>query len=356
MKKETILKELNLIGSRYSDHAKKIIDLYKFVESIKQNITSVKTVFCDLNFGQYSTSSGWNSDPTIYDGEIIPGMAIEINANFGKSSGVYNIVIPTETKIFEMFLELLPVQKNEFLNTEVQNSAIEKIKIPLEALSELKKVVKFADVKSGYKENLKTVLFEICDNKIKFVATDAHTLYSSVQFDVIAKDQQILINRDVLMDVLQSKPKELIINIFEDRKTINNLDFDDSDLKYPQYRNVIPEAETFMEFDKKELVNLIKQVQIAGNKYCKKMNFHLNGAIEASVEDIDFGNQASSKIPYISKNFKDSDIGFNTELFKKSLVPFSAKNLKMFTDGSKSKAVKIASDDDSFVILMPIII
>jgi hypothetical protein len=48
-----------------------------------------------------------------------------------------------------MFLELLPVQKNDFLNTEVQNSAIEKIQIPLEALSELKKVVKFADSKKG---------------------------------------------------------------------------------------------------------------------------------------------------------------------------------------------------------------
>ena len=89
------------------------------------------------------------------------------------------------------------------------------------------------------------------------------------------------------------------------------------------------------------------------NKITAQVNFHLNGNIAMSSCDVDFSFESNSEMPYISKNFVDTDIAFNGKFLVDSLGIFKDKTVKMFSDGIPTKAAIFTNDTDT-VLLMPL--
>ena len=177
-------------------------------------------------------------------------------------------------------------------------------------------------------------------------------------FDGCKDEMQILIAPESIKPLCRLKLKDsepLVITVFND----NTASFNDfgvntlPDAKYPQYKVVIPKYDRYMEFDKAELIKNVKKVMPFANKSTEQVNFHINGSISLNACDVDFAFESDADMPYISKQFPDTDIAFNGSFLVNSLGIFKDKIVKMYTDGKSTQAGIFTNDTDS-VLLMPL--
>ena len=127
------------------------------------------------------------------------------------------------------------------------------------------------------------------------------------------------------------------------------------DARFPDYKVVIPEYETFMEFEKDSFVKNIKKVIPYANKSTSQVTFHLNGSIALHTQDVDFSFECDADMSYISKNFIDTDIAFNGKFLLETCSIFKDKTLKFYSEGENTRAAIISNGNES-VLLMPLMI
>ena len=99
----------------------------------------------------------------------------------------------------------------------------------------------------------------------------------------------------------------------------------------------------------------VKKLLPYSNKSTGQVNLHLNGSIAMHCEDVDFSFRCDADMPYLSKIFDDTDIAFNGKFLNTCLTTFKEENVKMFTDGSSTKAAIFTNDTDN-VLLMPLML
>jgi DNA polymerase-3 subunit beta len=147
----------------------------------------------------------------------------------------------------------------------------------------------------------------------------------------------------------------LAIEVFEKTATFNGFEVSLFDGNFPQYEVVIPNYTQAMEFDREQLIKNVKKVMPYANKSTSQVTFHLNGCISMRSEDIDFGFECDAEMPYISKEFPDTDIAFNGKFLNECLGSFKDKTVKMYSDGISTKAALFTNDKDT-LLLMPLMI
>ncbi len=354
---KTILDKYNL--SKDFD-AKQIGILYKFFESIKANVVmSVISIFGNVN---------------------IKNVAIEVLCEFSATqTSNYKFMLPYIAELFNPFASLLGLQ---FIGVEDKGEVLQTIEVSSELIGKINKAAKFVS-KDNLRSDMQCVLLHFTDNKLKVVATDAHKLYMSESFVCEYKGEaKFLINTNGLIQLAKHKTKGEIVklellqplqemqDIFEDY-SYKGKGLVDTDLQYMfidgvkiellhntsyvDYNVVVPKYETKMQFERKALIKLVKQILPATNKTTSQINFHLNGNISAMGCDVDFGFEANSSIDYISKDFADCDISFDGKLLNECLSSFKDNTLNFYSNGKATQAALITNDVET-ILLMPLML
>jgi len=185
-------------------------------------------------------------------------------------------------------------------------------------------------------------------------------LYQSQEFECSQNnDTKLLISESDAKRLSKIKPLhdviELHILLDDNKAFIEGETIDLLDARFPDYKVVIPEYKTFMEFEKDSFVKNIKKVIPYANKSTSQVNFHLNGSIALHTQDVDFSFECDAEMPYISKNFIDTDIAFNGKFLLETCSIFKDKTLKFYSEGKNTKGAIISNGKES-VLLMPLML
>lgn len=354
-------------------HAAQLANIYKLLKEIKPDINGIELQDTVLLFGRETEEirvNYWNNEFKLIvhnKGTELPAKQFCITTTYG---GSYKFTVPTGNAFFVAVCTLLNIN-SEFISP-VPAAALdvkESIMVESGVIEAINKAAKFVN-KPAYdwdRPGLQGVLLEISGGFLTVVGCDAHRLYKSAPFKCNGTDQQIII-KPGLGKLLQPKNSnsieiQTISGLNEDKKpiissvSINQTILDCIDAKYPDYAAVIPEYDQYMEFETKEFINQAKKVLPAANKTTNQIVFHLNGSINLKTQDLDFGNEMQSDMPYISKDFKDTDIGFNGKYLLTSLSAFKSDKLRMYSGGNPDCAAIFTADQQKeIVLLMPVML
>lgn len=131
--------------------------------------------------------------------------------------------------------------------------------------------------------------------------------------------------------------------------------------KYPNFNAVIPRNYTdCMEFDRKEMMALVRRVGVFANSASQLLKLSMNG-MELNIigEDIDFSTKAQATM-MVGKLGNDIQIGLKGTLIQTSLNAFTSERMYMYyMDASRAvvfKPVEEDSDHQQLTLQMPMML
>lgn len=215
------------------------------------------------------------------------------------------------------------------------------------------------------------VLCEITDERITFVATDAHKLVRYRRADIKPG-----INASI---ILPKKPLNHLKNIMPDNEEVDvKLEFNDTNAvvefdditlicrliegKYPNYEAVIPTQNPFkLAADRSVLLNALRRVAIFGSKSTHQIRFKISGKeLVLTAEDIDFASEAKERLT-CSYEGDDIEIGFNSRFLQDMLNTLESKNVNIEMSAPNRAGILLPEkeeDDpeDILMLIMPVML
>jgi DNA polymerase-3 subunit beta len=210
------------------------------------------------------------------------------------------------------------------------------------------------------------VLFEIEENRLSFVATDAHRL---VKYDVnvtatIGEGKSIVPKRT--LNIIKSA----LVNSVEDAIVVYNsetLSVSCGNLRvscrlvegrYPDYKVIIPtDSSDTLTVDSTDLSNSLKRVSIFGNKQTSLVALDIKAdTIEIEAQDIDNGIGGSESIEgkYNGNGIK---IGFNAKYISDAINVCDTEQVNIsLTTESKAGIVRPVGEDNLMILVMPLLL
>lgn len=287
------------------------------------------------------------------------GLLTACKISVATDKGSYSFYLPIGNSFYYEVCRMLNLNF-EVAKVETKKAIHKFITFPY-LIENIKKAVSFTSDDS-LRPAMQCICLDFSKVGLQVVATDAHKMYYSkpVSIEGFKQDMQVLIAPESVKALSKLKLKDsepLHITIFEDNTATFN-DFEVNVLpnaRYPQYKAVIPQYDLPMVFNRDELITNVKKVIPYSNKRTSQVDFHINGSIALSACDVDFGFECDAEMPYISKQFPDTDIAFNGKMLVDCLGIFKDKTVKMLTDGNSRQAGIFTNDNDS-VLLMPLML
>lgn len=163
--------------------------------------------------------------------------------------------------------------------------------------------------------------FEVHEDHVHFVATDAHRLVRYTREDVKSSTPgSFIVPKKPLNLIKLTAPmaeKEVTVT-YNDK----NARFDLGgtivisrliDGKYPNYEAVIPkENPNKLTVNREQLHQSVRRVSLFANKTTNQVRFKIAGSeLQISAEDLDFANSATERMP-CNYSGEDMEIGFNS--------------------------------------------
>lgn len=272
--------------------------------------------------------------------------------------GIYSFYLPVDNAFYYAVCRMLNVEFT--VKDVIKKEAKHKFITYPYLLDKIKKAAGFTS-NDDLRPAMTCICLDFSKDGLQVVSTDAHRMYYSkmVSFDGSKDDLQILIAPESIKPLSKLKLKDdepLTITVYNDNTaSFNDFEVNLLDARFPQYRVVIPEYKKAMQFDRAKLISNVKKVMPYANKVTRQVNLHLNGSIALNACDVDFSFECNADMPYITKDFPDTDIAFNGSFLVDALGIFKEKTVKMLTDGSSTKAGIFTNDIDT-VLLMPLMI
>ncbi len=228
----------------------------------------------------------------------------------------------------------------------------------------------FAAGNDELREQMSGVYLELSEDKISFVATDAHKLVKYTRFDVksdietaiilptkpLSQLKYILALHDV--DVKIEYTEKNAFFTFENIHLICKL----IEGKYPNYNAVIPtENPNKLQIERAPLLNSIRRVSIFANQSTHQIRFKISGKeLILSAEDIDYSNEARERL---NCNFEgeDMEIGFNSKFFQEMLNNTDSEEIIIEMSQSNRAGLLTPVDDDNkdqdiLMLVMPVML
>lgn len=201
---------------------------------------------------------------------------------------------------------------------------------------------------------------------IKMISSDGHRLSlmeKEVKDDIekLKMDKTILIPRKGMQEIRKFCEKKDIIKIgFEEKQAV--FKFDDSLViirlmqgDFPDYQNIINivNKDKYIEFDRIELMNSMKRMNIFTEDKCNAVLFNIDKNIMIlSSQNMDIGN-AKDEI-YIEYPYEPLQLAFNGRYFVDVLQVMKSKKIKTYISSEKSPCLIQGNDDSGFLsIIMP---
>jgi DNA polymerase-3 subunit beta len=253
---------------------------------------------------------------------------------------------------------------------EVKEESKVSIKMPVNALlSGITKTI-FATADDEMRPVMNGVLFELSEEALTFVASDAHKLVRYKRLDVKADQEKSFI--------LPKKPASLLKNVLVKENADVLVEFDDKNAKftlehytmvcrlvegaYPNYNSVIPSNNpNQMTIDRLDFYNSLKRVAPFTNQASNLVKLSLKGnQLVVSAQDLDFSISAHENIQCQYEG-DDMEIGFKSVFLIEILANISASDVILsLSDPSRAgllfPAVKENENEDVLMLLMPMMV
>lgn len=214
------------------------------------------------------------------------------------------------------------------------------------------------------------VFFEIHEDSMRFVATDAHKLVRYSRNDVGSDSPASFI--------VPKKPLNLIKGSIGSQKTEVRIEYNENNAqftfenvtlmcrliegKYPNYEAVIPKENPFkLTIDRLDLLSSTKRVSIFANKTTHQVRLRMGGSeLNISAEDLDFANEAQERLTctYVGD---DMEIGFNSRFLQEMLSNLNSENvnIEMSAPNRAGIITQVESEDtaeDILMLVMPVML
>jgi len=214
------------------------------------------------------------------------------------------------------------------------------------------------------------VLFELNNDDLTFVATDAHKLVRYKRTDLKAdKGASFILPKKpltLLKNILGSVGKEVkveynetnVMFVFDSTKMTTRL----IDGKYPNYNAVIPtENPNKLTVSRTALLNSIKRVSIFSNKTTHQVRLKMTGSeLNISAEDLDFANEANERLTCQYEG-EDMEIGFNSRFLIEMLANLDSEDVNIAMSASNRTGILTPSQKDDeheevLMLVMPVML
>ncbi|MHB1920653.1 MAG: DNA polymerase III subunit beta [Chitinophagaceae bacterium] len=227
----------------------------------------------------------------------------------------------------------------------------------------------FATSNDDLRPAMTGVLFELEENAITFVATDAHRLVKYVRKDVHCPEQKSF--------VVPKKPLNLVKNILSENSAEVKLSFNSNhlfihqgnsqlvcrliDARFPDYRVVIPLDNPYrLTVNKVDFQNALKRVVIFSNKSTNQVALQIAGSeLQLSAQDVDFSFEGNERMP-CQYNGEDMQIAFNAKFLLEMLTVSDGEEIFMeLSTPSRAGLIKspdLEEQEDLVMLIMPLMI
>ena len=212
------------------------------------------------------------------------------------------------------------------------------------------------------------VLFQLDENGITFVATDAHKLVKFNRSDVQGGNTAFIVPRkalNLLKSVVPNNDTEVAVQFnkanafftFDNIQLICRL----IDAKYPDYNAVIPkENPNLLTVAKDDFLSSLKRTSIFSNKTTHQVVLKMSGSdLAVSAQDLDFSNEASEKL---TCDFQGSamEIGFNAKFLIEMLSALDCSDINIELSTPNRAGIIRPSEkeenEDLLMLVMPVML
>ncbi len=228
----------------------------------------------------------------------------------------------------------------------------------------------FATADDELRPVMNGIFFEVGQNEITFVASDAHKLVRYKRTDVQADNDATFI--------LPKKPASLLKNILPREENQVVVEFDSKNAhvslskyklvcrlvegNYPTYNSVIPtDNPNKVIIDRLKLYNALKRVSVFSNQASNLIKLQLSGnQVTVSAQDIDFSISAYERIPCQYEG-DELEIGFKSVFLIEILQNLNSADVVIeLSDPSRAGILlpveKESDNEDVLMLLMPMMI
>ncbi|MFN5294862.1 MAG: DNA polymerase III subunit beta [Flavobacteriales bacterium] len=249
-------------------------------------------------------------------------------------------------------------------------SGAKSLSITGEALSRAINKTLFAAGNDDMRPIMSGVFFEIHENEVRFVATDAHKLVRYTRTDVGGGGAASF--------VVPRKPLNLLKGALSTHKSEVKIEYTENNAlftldnvvlmcrliegKFPNYEAVIPKENPFkLTIDRLDLQSSIKRVSIFANKTTHQVRLKVGGSeLNISAEDLDFANEAQERLT-CSYAGDDMEIGFNSRFLNEMLTNLDSENvnIEMSAPNRAGIITQVESDnagEDILMLVMPVML
>jgi DNA polymerase III subunit beta len=212
------------------------------------------------------------------------------------------------------------------------------------------------------------VYFQLDNNGITFVATDAHKLVKFNRKDVVGGNTSFIVPKkalNLLKAVVPNNDTEVSVQFnksnaffsFENIQLICRL----IDAKYPDYNAVIPkENPNLLSLQKDDFYSSLRRTSIFSNKTTHQVVLKMAGAeLTVSAQDLDFSNEASEKLTceYLGNPM---EIGFNAKFLLEMLGSLDSTeiNIELSTPNRAGiiRPTEKDENEDLLMLVMPVML
>jgi DNA polymerase-3 subunit beta len=214
------------------------------------------------------------------------------------------------------------------------------------------------------------IFFELSDDAVRFVATDAHKLVRYTRSDIKApRTASFIVPKkplNLLKNVLASTNADVTVRYNENNASFT---FDNIvlicrliDGKYPNYEAVIPKQNpNKLTIDRQGFLNSIRRVALFSNKTTHQVRMNIAGSqLAVSAEDLDFANEANEKLT-CGYEGEDMTIGFNSRFLMDMLTNLDSEHVVMERSAPNRAGILVPSEgsehgEDVLMLVMPVML
>lgn len=229
----------------------------------------------------------------------------------------------------------------------------------------------FATSKDELRPAMTGVLFAFEDNKINFVATDAHRLVKYTISDLEGD------NNSSNSLIIPAKALKLLEKALPSTETPVQLSFERNnaffsfgevklacrliDARFPDYGAVIPQNNTnHLRINRSELLASLRRIAIFSNRTNYQVVLSLTAdQLGIKAQDMDYANEASETMP-CEYNGEEMTIGFNAHLLIDLISAMPGDDIKMELSTPGRAALIVPTDDaqsdELLMLIMPIML
>ncbi len=363
---KAFLKEVQLINTIVNNNPVLPI-LADVLLTLKGNNLSLRSSDLEINLSSILTVDGKDDGEICVNAKMLkdtlaalPQQPIIFSANLES----FKIDIKAETGEYsfvgedsEDFPDLIDVQYTQNLS------------IDSKVLGRAFDMTNFATSTDELRPAMTGVLIESEDNKLNFVATDAHKLSKHVKsFDTAFKSPINVIVPRKAVNALNASLNGFVGDVdvqVSDRNIIFNVGGVEIAARlvaarYPNYNSVIPENNKVMTVNRIDLLNSVKRLSIFSNKTTYQLSLEVkNNSLKVSSKDLDFNNEGIEDL-IVEYSSEPIHIAFNAKYLLELLTALDCESIDFrFSTPQKAGIIEPSLSDESektLMLAMPIMI